>query len=201
MNRPNDITLETIRAAAERLGNAAVESEAVASMLRNKLSAAVAPIYAQFRPALDATAEFQAEAQRELMALLEAAPQLFGKGKRSLIANGVRAGYRKGDDTLAWDSDDIVIKRIKALLPPETADLCIRTTEGLVYEALAQLPQADLARLGVSRIPGVDNPFITVGAGDVDTLIKAILAAAQQRQGEEDKPKAKKGKVKAKEGA
>ena len=190
------ITLDTLRAAADHLGNMATASEAVAAKLREELAAAVTPIYNRYRPMLDATAEDQAAAHRALSELLEAAPHLFAKTPRSLTVNGVKIGYRKGEDSLDWDADDVVIKRIRALAA-EHADVCIRTTEALVVDALAQLPQAKLSQLGVRRIPGVDNPFITIGLSEVDALVKTIIASAQQRRGEEDKPKAKKGKAKA----
>lgn len=191
------ITLDTIRTAADHLGNMAAASAAVAAKLDEELKATFAPIYARYRPMLDATAEDQAAAHRALADLLDSAPHLFAKTPRSLIVNGVKVGYRKAEDSLDWDADDVVIKRIRALAA-EHADVCIRTTEAIVVDALAQLPQAKLSTLGVRRIPGVDNPFITIGLSEVDALVKTIIASAQQRRGEDDKPKAKKGKAKAK---
>lgn len=191
------LTLDTIRSAADHLGNMVTAAKGVAAKLDEELTAAFAPIYARYRPMLDSTAEDQAAAHRALSDLLDAAPHLFAKTPRSITVNGVKAGYRKGEDSLDWDADDVVIKRIRALAA-EHADVCIRTSEAIVVDALAQLPQAKLSTLGVRRIPGVDNPFVTIGLSEVDALVKTIIAAAQQRRGEDDKPKAKKGKAKAK---
>lgn len=192
------ITLDTLRAAADRLGAAADVSKHLAAELQTRLQAAVAPIYAAARDAIDAAAEEQAVAERELRALLEAAPGLFAKSPRSIVVNGVRVGYRKGEDTLDWEDDAVVIFRIRNLRP-DLAEICIRTVDSLVIDALAQLDARTLTSLGVRRIPGVDNPVLTIGATDSDALVKAIIQSAMQRAGEDEKPKApKKGKAKAK---
>lgn len=192
------ITLDTIRSAAARLGTAADVSKRLAADLQAKLQAAVAPIYAAARDGIDAAAEEQAIAERELRALLEAAPALFAKSPRSIVVNGVRAGYRRSEDSLDWDDDAVVIARIRNLRP-DLAEICIRTVDSLVIDSMAQLDARTLTSLGVRRIPGVDNPVLTIGATDADALVKAILASATQRAGEDEKPKApKKGKAKAK---
>lgn len=193
------ITLKDIRSAAEQLGRSHAAVEAVAAACRTELEAACRPIYQRFQSAIDQAAEAKAEAHRMLMDLLNAAPQLFAKTPRSLSVDGVRAGYRKEQDSLDWDDDEIVIKRIRALIPDQ-AELLIRTEESVVVDGLAQLPANSLQALGVRRVPGVDSPFVTIGATELDALVKAIVAAAQQRQGEDEKPK-KKGRAKVKETA
>lgn len=193
------VTLKDIRSAAEQLARAHAVMEGCAAAMRSELEAACSPIRNRYQPDLDYAAEAKSEALRCLNDLLELAPQLFAKSPRSLSVDGVRAGYRKGEDTLDWDDDEAVIKRIRALIP-DSADLLIRCEESLVKDGLAQLPAASLQALGIRRIPGVDSPFVTIGATEVDALVKAILAAAEQRQGEADKPK-KRGKAKVKEAA
>ncbi len=191
------ITLKDIRSAAEQLGRSHAAVEAVAAACRTELEAACKPIYQRFQVAIDQAAEAEAEAHRMLLDMLNAAPQLFSKTPRSVVADGVRAGYRKEQDTLDWDDDEIVIKRIRALIP-EQAELLIRTQESIVVDGLVQLPGNSLQSLGVRRVPGVDAPYITVGNSELDALVKAIVAAAKQRQGEDEKPK-KKGRAKIKE--
>lgn len=193
------ITLKDIRQAAEQLARSHAAVEAVAAACRTDLETACRPIYQRFQESIDQAAEAKAEAHRMLMDLLNAAPQLFAKSPRSVVVDGVRAGYRKGEGTLDWDDDEIVIKRIRALIPDQ-AELLIRTEESLVVDGLAQLPGNSLQALGIRRVPGVDSPFVTIGSTELDALVKAIVAAAQQRQGEDDKPK-KKGRVKVKEAA
>lgn len=191
------ITLDDIRAKAEVLSRAHVVSTARAALLQEEIKAAIAPIVARHRAGLDAAAEEEAGATATLDALLAAAPQLFLK-KRSLTVDGVRCGYRKEEDALDLPEAADLMARIRALVP-ELALTLIRTQETPVLDALRELPPAALQKLGVRTITGADRRFITIGDSDVEKLAKLVLAAATQRLGEEDAPKAKKGKVKAKE--
>ena len=192
------ITLENIRAAAERLAAAHVATTARASLLQDEIKAAVTPIYERHRSGLDAAAEEEARARDDLQRLLEAAPQLFKK-PRSIAINGVRAGYRKEEDSLDFADEKAVIARIRALYP-EQADLLIRTEESLVLDALPQLDAKVRRAVGISLITGADRSFITVGDSDVEKLARALIADAIRRVGEEDAPpKGKKGKAKIKE--
>ncbi|THF60934.1 hypothetical protein [Pseudothauera rhizosphaerae] len=190
------VTLDQIRAAVDRLAVAHTATTARAALCHDEIKAAIQPIYDRHRAGMDAAAEEEAAAHRALMSLLEGAPQLFEK-PRSVSVNGVRAGYRKAEDSLDWGDDAALIKRIRALLPAQ-ADLLIRTEETLVADALAQLPAAAHQKLGINRISGADNPFITIGAADVEKLAQALIADAIRRQGDDDKPKERKGKAKAK---
>lgn len=193
-----DITLESIRAAAERLAAAHVATSARAGLLQDEIKTAITPIYARHRAGLDAAAEEQARARDELQQLLDAAPQLFRK-PRSLAINGVRAGYRKEEDSFYVADEKAVIARIRALLP-EQADLLIRTEESLVLDALPQLDAKARGAVGISLITGADRSFITIGDSDVEKLAKALIADAIRRVGEEEAPaKGKRGKAKIKE--
>lgn len=192
-------TITEIRAACQRLADAHRESVGRATALESKISDAITPIYAAHRTGIDAAAEEEAAAKAELQALVEAAPQLFGK-PRSITQDGVKTGYRKSEDTLDWDDDKTVITRIKAL--PELADLVpvlINTVETLNIGALENLDGNARRRLGIRLIPGVDLSFITFSDSDVEKMVKAILADATKRQGEDDAPAKKKGKAKVKE--
>lgn len=189
-------SLDDIRQAADRLAIAHTATTARAALCQDEIKAAIQPIHDRHRGSLDSAADEEAAAHRALMDLLESAPQLFVK-PRSISVNGVRAGYRKAEDVLDWGDDAALIKRIRALVPAQ-ADLLIRTEETLVVDALAQLPPGAHQKLGVNRISGADNPFITIGSADVEKLAQALIADAIRRQGEEDKPKERKGKTKAK---
>lgn len=190
------ISLDQIRIAADRLAIAHTATTARAALCQDEIKAAIQPIYDRHRSSLDAAADEEAAAHRALLDLLEAAPNLFVK-PRSINVNGVRAGYRKAEDQLDWGEDAALIKRIRALLP-EQADLLIRTEESLVADALVQLDAKQHRALGISRITGADNPYVTVGSADVEKLAQALIADAIRRQGEDEKPKERKGKAKAK---
>lgn len=191
-------TLADIRAAAERLAKANLEMTVRAKAQEEEIAALVAPVAERHRPGLETAAEARARAQEALMAMLEAAPALFDGKKRSLSVDGVRAGYRKAEDTIDWDDDAQVVARIRSLIPDQEAIL-VRTVENLVVDAVAQLDPTTQRKIGVRRVPGIDQPFITVGESDVDKLVKTILAGIASRVGEDETPKARKGKAKVKE--
>lgn len=162
-----------------------------------EIAAAVAPIAARHRAGIDTAAEEKAAAQEALLQMIQSSPQLF-KRPRSVTVDGVKAGYRKEQDSLDWDDEDVVMRRIQAMLPDQV-DLLIRTETSLVADALPQLDDSVLRQIGVRRVSGSDQAFVNIGDSDVDKLVKAILADAARRQGEDDAPKAKKGKIKIKE--
>lgn len=191
------ITLADIRSAAEMLASANREMTIRAKAQEEEIAALVAPIAERHRPGLEAAANLRANAQEGLMTLLNAAPNLFQGKKRSLTVDGVRGGYRKQEDTIDWEDDAQVIARIRSLIPDMEAVL-IRTEESLVVDGIAQLDALTQRKIGVRRVPGIDQPFITIGETDVDKLVKTILASIASRVGEEDSPKARKSKAKVK---
>ncbi len=191
-------TLADIRAAAERLAKTHLEMTVRAKAQEEEIAALVAPVAERHRPGLETAAEARARAHEALMAMLEAAPALFESKKRSLSVDGVRAGYRKAEDTIDWDDDAQVVARIRSLIPDQEA-LLVRTVENLVVDAVAQLDATTQRKIGVRRVPGIDQPFVTIGESDVDKLVKTILAGIASRVGEDDAPKARKGKAKVKE--
>lgn len=191
--------LTQIRAAAQRLADARRESVGRATALETAINKAITPIYAMHRVGLDAAAEEEAAARTELQGLVEAAPQLFSR-PRSIAQDGVKCGYRKSEDTLDWEDEASVINRIRAL--PELAELAallIRTEESLNVAALAELDANARRKVGIRLIPGIDQAFISYTDSDVEKMVKAILADAAKRQGEDDAPAKKKGKAKVKE--
>lgn len=192
----SEITLVEIRAAAERLAQAHQASAASAALLQEELRQAIQPIYTRHQAHLDHTAAEEAHAYSVLEDMIAGAPHLFGK-PRSLSVDGVRCGYRKEADTLDWDDDAGVIARIRALYPDQ-ADLCVRTQESLVVDAIEQMGAIEHRRLGIRRIDGADQHFITIGDSDVEKIARLFIADAQRRQGEDEAPKKKKGKAKAK---
>lgn len=190
------VTLDAIREAAAELAAAHVVTTGIAAQMQDEIRAAIAPIMERHRADLDTAAATEAAATARLQQMLDVAPHLFIQ-PRSISVDGVKAGYRKGEDTLDWPSDEILIERIHALLPNDLVALLIRSQESLVLDAIPQLDADVMRQLGISRISGADRSYITVGDSDVEKTAKALIADAMRRQGEDDTPKAKKGKAKA----
>ncbi|TVO57558.1 hypothetical protein [Denitromonas halophila] len=190
------ITLDAIREAAAALAAAHVVTTGIAAQMQDEIRAAIAPVMDRRRVELDTAAAAEAATTARLQKMIDAAPHLFVQ-PRSVAIDGVKAGYRKGEDTLDWPSDEILIERIHALLPDDLVALLIRSQESLVLDAIPQLDAAVMRQLGINRISGADRSYITVGDSDVEKTAKALIADAMRRQGEDDTPKAKKGKAKA----
>ncbi|MDP3871274.1 MAG: hypothetical protein Q8Q80_01305 [Methyloversatilis sp.] len=190
--------LTAIRDAAQQLAAKNRVLTALGAAQQAALVKAVEPITKQFRSALDEAAAERAEAEAELLRLVEAAPALFGK-PRSITVDGVKTGFRKEEDSLDWSDEKAVMARIENLLP-ELADLLIRTETTLVKDALGQLTESHLKRIGVRKVLGADRAFVTVGECDVDKLVKIVLADAARRIGD-DEPAKKAGKTKVKANA
>ena len=189
------ISLADIRSAAEHLAARHNDTTGCAALLQAEIKGVIAPILERYKTTLDGYAAAEAAAHAALTDLLVRCPHLFVK-PRSLAVDGVKAGYRKAEDTLDWDDDEVVAKRIGALLPAQF-DLLVRQQFSLVVDALAVLDADDLRKIGVRTVTGVDSHFITVGDNDAEKLTKLVIAAAASRQGDDDKPRAVKGKAKA----
>jgi hypothetical protein len=189
------VTLADIRAAAEYLAARHNDTTACAAIMQAEIKTLIAPVLEKYKATLDAYAASEAAAHAALTELLVSAPHLFVK-PRSLAVDGVKAGYRKAEDTLDWDDDEVVARRIGALFPAQY-DLLVRTQVSLVVDAVAALDAENLRRIGVRTVTGADSHFITVGDNDAEKLTKLVIAAAAARQGDDDKPRAAKGKAKA----
>lgn len=185
MTQPNP-ALADIRAAAQALANAHRTLTACGIAQQQALADVVAPVLARFRPLLDAAAGDEAAERAALQALIDRAPDAFVR-PRSIVVDGVKCGYRKEQDTLDIGDEAAVIARIRAL--EETADLAgvlIRTVETLNLDALAELPPQTQRRLGLRRVAGADASFIALVDSDLDKLVKALVADANKRHGEDE---------------
>jgi hypothetical protein len=111
-----------------------------------------------------------------LEALITAAPELFVR-PRTIVVHGVKIGLRKGKGGIEWGDEEQVLRFIKKLFPAQAAVL-IRTTEQPVKNALAELPAADLKRLGVTVEETGDVPVIQFADTAADKLIKAFFKSA-----------------------
>ena len=190
-------TITEIRAAAQRLADARRESTTRATALEHALAEAAAPIYKVHRAGIDAAAADEAEAYAWLLALVETSPGEF-KRPRSLVVDGVETGYRKEQDSLDFDSEEAVIARIFALEEfSALAQALVRVERHLNIDAVETLDAGQRRLLGIRTVSGADQPFISFSDTDVEKLVKAILADAQKRQGDQaDTGKAKSKKRK-----
>lgn len=187
------ITLETVRQAAQRLANARNDLNATAAHMNAEIKAAIGPVVEKYRVTLDQYAATEADAHLALKDLVEAMPELFVK-PRSFTVDGVSCGYRKAQDSLDWDDDQVVINKIAEVFP-ELYDVLVRVIKSLVVDGISTLTEEQRKLIGVRTVPGADVAYVKIGDNDVEKIAKLVVADATARQGEEEKTTQKKGKA------
>jgi hypothetical protein len=95
------------------------------------------------------------------------------------VLSGVKLGYQKAKGTLDYDDAEAVCARIRKHLP-EQADVLIATRETPVKTALAQLPAADLKRIGVTLSDAGDQIVVKPVDSEVDKMVDALLKDATE---------------------
>ena len=135
-------------------------------------------------PGIKSAAAAAKDAQAELVAAVQAHPELFVK-PRSYTLNGIKVGYAQGKGALTWEDDETVVARIRRFFPREENTL-IATKEKPVASALKQLDAKDLARLGVTFEAVGDYVFVKASDSAVDKLVKKILEEGAVEEAEGD---------------
>jgi len=113
------------------------------------------------------------QAESELYAAIESAPELFRK-PRTLVLSGIRVGYCKGQGQIRYQDPNQVVKLIHKHFP-EQADVLIAVRETPVRKALAQLSAAELKNLGVTLVQTGDQVVIKPTDSEVDKVVNALL--------------------------
>lgn len=114
-------------------------------------------------------------AHATLAQAIAASPELFQK-PRTVTMHGIRLGIMKSRGEISWDDEAAVIRRIRAQLPTDQAELLIRVKESVAKAAVYDLAASDLKRLGI-RIEGAgDVVTIKDATGDLDKWLDALLS-------------------------
>jgi hypothetical protein len=116
-----------------------------------------------------------ADKRSALATLLERSPQLFEK-PRTLTINGIKVGYQKGKGRIEFDDADHVILRIQRTYGDQ-ADAYLNMKITPNKEALAQLPVADLKKLGCT-VTDAGDEIVIKPTNDVDKIVTALLKDA-----------------------
>jgi hypothetical protein len=125
-------------------------------------------------PGIKAAAAGAANTQSFLSAGIQANPELFSK-PRTMTLHGIKLGFAKGKGKITWGDEDKVVAAIRRHFARDLADTLIRTVEQPVKDALAQLPAAELRKLGVQVEEAGDHVYIKASDSEVDKLVAAIL--------------------------
>lgn len=121
-------------------------------------------------------ANVHSDVQDELHILIDINPELFKK-PRTHVFNGIRVGYQKGKGVLKFT--DGICKLIKKKLP-EQYDSLVKVTEKPISKALSNLSVAELKSIGVTVTNTADQIVIKHVNGEIDKLVDAFLAEAEQ---------------------
>lgn len=133
-------------------------------------------------PVIKTAVNMVTEKQELLKVALEESRTLFVR-PRTMIFHGVKIGFQKGKGRISWTDDAQVVRLIKKHLPDQ-ADVLIRTTEKPVRDALANLPAADLKRIGVTVEETGDQVVIKSTDSEIDRFVDALLKEDDPRETE-----------------
>lgn len=137
------------------------------------LEAAIRTIKKKALPSIKRAAERAAVAKEKLKAAIEAAPQLFEK-PRARLFHGVKVGLQKGKGTIEWGDAD----RVRALIErhmPEKLDMLCKVTYRPLKDAIAQLPAADIKRIGCTIVETGDQVIVKVVDSDIEKMVDALF--------------------------
>lgn len=140
------------------------------------LNAAIAELRRAHLPGIKRTLQRTAQHQAVLQVSIESAPELFVK-PRTLILHGIKLGFAKGKGNISFSDADQVCKLIRRHLADQ-ADTLIKTTHKPIKATIAQLPAADIKRIGCTIGATGDLVVIAPVDSEVDKLVDALLAGA-----------------------
>ena len=120
------------------------------------------------------------EKQSELKAALEDSRPLFIRPK-TILFHGVKVGFQKSKGKTSWNDEKMVTKLIKKHLPDQ-AEVLIKTTEKPIKKALANLPAADLKRIGVTVGETGDQVVIESTDSEIDKFVDALLKEDEAKE-------------------
>jgi hypothetical protein len=168
-------TMQDIEQLTRDYAEARAYLSGVVTELHAALEATKHPALPVIRNAVGKASEMHAK----LKAAIEASPNLFTKPKTVTIA-GVRVGYMKQKGKVVIANEEDTIERIYKLLPRDQAELLIRVSKSVHKPGVYDLAVADLKRLGITVTDDEDVAYIKPVDGEVDKLVNALLAEAEQ---------------------
>lgn len=140
------------------------------------IQAEQAAILKKYLAGLRKAAARSAASRALLVTSVEQHPELFAD-KKTQTFHGIKVGFRKGKGALEITDETLFLKKLEQMFPVEAergAFLHVEITPN--KPALAELPAADLRRLGVQVTDTGDVVVVKPVAGDVDKFVAGLLA-------------------------
>jgi len=138
----------------------------------------------RYLPGIKAAVQRAAGAKEALHNAVEGAPELFQKPKTQVF-HGIKTGWVKAKDALEIPDPAATVAAIRAHCTDEQAALLIavkETPNKKALERMAEDPNLHLAELGVALVPGADQVVVHPVDSEVDKLVGALLAEAEQAE-------------------
>lgn len=110
---------------------------------------------------------------------VEESPAHFQNPKTKTFGN-IKVGYIKQKDSVEHQRPELVIQRIRQLMPDRYDEL-VRTELTLSKEALRNLTSAEMDLIGVTLIPGGDIPSVSLMDKEAAKRLKAMEKAQKSK--------------------
>lgn len=170
---PPEIT--AIDPLARQYADAQLDLDRLTNELKVEIDAAVRRQWRELKQAITRAAE----RYEALYGAVTEARGAFEKPKTRIL-HGVRVGYRKAHDIVeVFDADRSCALIKKAL--PDQQDVLISITERPVMDAIEQLTDDELKRIGCRRVPGKDEPVVKFADTDLDRVVAALMKGAIEK--------------------
>ena len=170
------MSLQIIEYTIRQFADARRDLSARLQALNDEIAKAKRKAFPGLRQAVDVAAVLQ----RTLRDIITENAGLFEK-PRTQIFHGVKVGYRKMKGEITWEDNEQVVKLIRKHCP-ERFDSLVKTVETPLKDALAQLPAADLKKLGVTVENDSDEVFIKCTDSEIDKAVNALLKDAVEEE-------------------
>jgi hypothetical protein len=158
----------------DRLAKAYADAREQLTLRANACNAEMRALFERCARGVKRSAADCAGLQAALVAAIQNHPELFDS-PRTRTLHGIKIGYQKGKGRIEWESDEKVLAAIAKNYPAEVAETLILTKRTPAAAALAQLPAADLRRLGVTVTDAGDFVIVKAADGEIDKLVAKIL--------------------------
>lgn len=168
----SEISLVTIETAAKKHADHRDDLKRLVQLLEDQVEA----IKRAALPDIKRAVARAGNSQMELRAIIAQVPGLFVR-PRTVIFHGIKCGWEKGKGRIVFQDGDRVCELVKKHFP-EMADALIITKEAPNKKAIAELPAADLKRLGITIEDTGDQVVVRAVDSDIDKIVTSLLAEA-----------------------
>lgn len=170
-----DVTHQTLEGMAAELASAVECRRALTAALRRRLL----EVRDELAPALREATASERDCKAALLGAVEIAPHLF-RAPRTRQSHGIKYGWQTGKPSIEIPDEAKTIKLIREKVDEAQQALLIRVSEKVDKRAVLDLTAKDLRMLGIRQLDARDTPLVTIPKDEVDRLVDALLAEAEQ---------------------